>query len=218
MTLEAWRWGHITAEGEKPAMVALASEAAELFAATCAAERRALYVVSANAGFASSIAFWAGAVREGVALAGPGLFPWTLSNAPCGWLAREFGIRGPNVTHTGRIPALGAALHQCWLDLDERQADVGWVVAVDFASRPNRAASYAAMRLTQASGGARVDRSPTREATPPLRASAALARVLADAARGGCGAFSDGHTAWLVTIPPTSRSARRERSIPPSRL
>ena len=120
MVVEAWRAGRADGESEKAAMVAIAADLGAIFTTACRPERRGLYLVSSNAGFASSLTFWEGAVREGVAFAGPGLFPWTLSNAPCGWLAREFELRGPNLTHTGRADALGASLHQCRQDLDDQ--------------------------------------------------------------------------------------------------
>ena len=182
---------------EKPAMVAVAAEAAELFAATCASERRALYVVSANAGFASSLAFWAGRRREGVALAGPALFPWTLAERAVR-LARP-GVRCTWTERHAHRPSRrsSAALHQCWLDLDDRQADVGWIVAVDFAAVERRGRGVVrGDAVSSGSGPARLERSPTTGPSTPLRASAALARVLADAASDGCRGFSDGQTAW----------------------
>jgi 3-oxoacyl-(acyl-carrier-protein) synthase len=200
MVVEAWRSGRVPVEAEQPAIAAMAADLAELFASASTPERRGLYVASANAGFASSLAFWSGATREGVAYASPALFPWTLSNAPCGWLAREFGLRGPNVTHTGRADALGAALHQCWHDLDQRQADVGWVVAVDFGSGTRQPTTYAAMRVSDEIGPAALERSGTTDSATRLRASAVLTRALAGAARRGRAAFSDGHTLWSLKV------------------
>ena len=37
------------------------------------------------------------------AFANAELFPWTLANAAGGWLARHFGITGPNATYTGQV-------------------------------------------------------------------------------------------------------------------
>ena len=199
MVVEAWRSGRVPAESEKSAMTALAGDLAALFSSAAPPERRGLYVVSANAGFASSIAFWSGATREGVAYASPALFPWTLSNAPCGWLAREFGLRGPNVTYTGRTDALGAALHRCWRDLEQRQAEVGWVVAIDFGSGPRQPTTYAAMRVSDEIGAAALERSADPDTGARHRASDALTRILDRMARRGWGAFSDGHTRWSLT-------------------
>jgi 3-oxoacyl-(acyl-carrier-protein) synthase len=207
MVVEAWRSGRVPAEAEQPAIAAMAADLAALFASASTPERRGLYVASANAGFASSLAFWSGATREGVAYASPALFPWTLSNAPCGWLALEFGLRGPNVTHTGRADALGAALHQCWHDLDQRQADVGWVVAVDFGSGSRQPTTYAAMRVSDEIGPAELERSGTIDSATRLRASAVLTRALAGAAHRGRAAFSDGHTQWSIKV--TGRAPAR---------
>lgn len=211
MLVAAWRSGRVTAEGEKPAIAAMAAELGELFASTAPPERRALYVVSSNAGVASSLAFWSGAAREGVAYASPALFPWTLSNAPCGWLAREFGVRGPNVTHTGRADALSAALHQCWIDLEQRQADQGWVVAIDFGLSPGRPTTYAAMRVTIGTGPVALERSRTLAPSIRQPASHVLARTLKGATRDGCSGFSDGHTTWTVRAQVTWRANRRAR-------
>lgn len=217
MIVEDWRSGHSPGESEKPALAAMATELGELFASTVSPERRGLYVVSANAGFASSLAFWSGAAREGVAYASPALFPWTLSNAPCGWLAREFGVRGPNVTHTGRAEALGAALHQCSQDLEDGQADIGWIAAIDFGLGAGEVTTYAVIRVSREPGAMTLERCPASRPASRLRASTALARVLAAASRSGKGVLSDGHTAWTVRGPVTSRPARRARSTRPSR-
>jgi hypothetical protein len=201
MVVEAWRLGTVRAESEQPAMKALAAGLAPLFTSPSTPERRGLYLASSNAGFASSLAFWAGATREGVAFASPALFPWTLSNAPCGWLAREFSVKGPNVTHTGKVDALGAALRQCWRDLDDRQADAAWVAAIDFGRDARHATRYAVVRLAREPGPVTVERTPARRARSRLHPAAALTRALRDAARTGCGGFSDGHADWTIRMP-----------------
>jgi hypothetical protein len=217
MVVEAWQAGRAAAEPERAALDAVAADLGELFASAVAPERRGLYLVSANAGFASSLAFWAGATRDGVAYASPALFPWTLSNAPCGWLAREFGVRGPNVTHTGRADALGAALHQCVRDLEDGQADAGWVVAIDFGRTADRHTRYAALRVSRGPGAMPLERSVSPGPASRLAASAALERALYAATRDGCGVVCDGHTAWTIRGPATSRPSRRARPTPPSR-
>ena len=214
MVVEAWRAGRADGESEKAAMVAIAADLGAIFTTTCRPERRGLYLVSSNAGFASSLTFWEGAVREGVAFASPGPFPWTLSNAPCGWLAREFELRGPNLTHTGRADALGASLHQCRQDLEDQQAEAAWIVAVDFGRASPHPTSYAAMRISLAAGPVVLERSRATGPATQARASIALARWLAGAARDGCGTFSDGRTTWTARAEVTSRSVRL---VPPTR-
>jgi 3-oxoacyl-(acyl-carrier-protein) synthase len=61
-------------------------------------EATSLYVLSDRLGQTSALAFWGDAVEKGPALANPELFPWTLANGPCGFIARHFGIKGPNYT------------------------------------------------------------------------------------------------------------------------
>lgn len=213
MVVEAWRAGRANGESEKAAMVAIAADLGAIFTTACRPERRGLYLVSSNAGFASSLTFWEG-VREGVAFAGPGPFPWTLSNAPCRWLAREFELRGPNLTHTGRADALGASLHQCRQDLDDQVAEAAWIVAVDFGRASPHPTSYAAMRISLAAGPVVLERSRATGPATRARASIALARWLAGAARDGCGTFSDGRTTWTARAEVTSRSVRL---VPPTR-
>lgn len=58
-----------------------------------------LYIVSNHIGTNSSIAFWKDVIQHGPAFANPELFPWTLANSACGYIARHFGITGPNYTY-----------------------------------------------------------------------------------------------------------------------
>jgi hypothetical protein len=99
-----------------------------------AGEGSALFVVSRNAGSASALRFWADAQRSGVGLANPELFPWCLANAPCGALARRFGITGPNATWLGGDEALQAAHVAASTALAAQQIERAYVVAVDFGS------------------------------------------------------------------------------------
>jgi 3-oxoacyl-(acyl-carrier-protein) synthase len=82
-----------------------------------------------------------------VGFANPELFPWTLSNAPCGWLARRFDIRGPNVTCTGEVEAILAALSQLGEHVETGQIDTAWLVAIDFAETLRQQTMFAAVRL-----------------------------------------------------------------------
>jgi 3-oxoacyl-(acyl-carrier-protein) synthase len=85
------------------------------------------------------VRFWADAVKSGVALASPELFPWCLANAPCGALARRFGITGPNATWLGGDAALPAAAAAAATSLAEGRVRRVFVVAVDFGVPPAQA-------------------------------------------------------------------------------
>ncbi len=63
-----------------------------------AARHGSLLVVTEDAGCQTAVRFWADALGTGLALASPGAFPNCLANAPCGLLARRFGILGPSFT------------------------------------------------------------------------------------------------------------------------
>lgn len=73
------------------------------------ARRGALLVASEDAGSATALQFWRDALATGPALASPGAFPWCLANAPCGALARRFGIVGPSATWLGALGGRGDA-------------------------------------------------------------------------------------------------------------
>jgi len=117
---------------EPRVMPALAAELAPLFSERSAPERCGLYVATHNAGTASALEFWADAQRVGVGLASPELFPWCLANAPCGWLAREFQVRGPNTTFVGEADAWFAALEQAATHLQDGRIDHAFIVSLGF--------------------------------------------------------------------------------------
>lgn len=118
---------------EREALQTLGEGLATLFDIAVPRERTALLLASDNAGSASSVQFWADAKRTGVALASPELFPWCLANAPCGALARRFGITGPNSTLLGQADALAAAFDAAADLFTRRQVDAALIVAVSFA-------------------------------------------------------------------------------------
>lgn len=118
---------------EREALHTLGEGLAPLFAIAAPRERTALLVASDNAGSATSVRFWADALRTGVALASPELFPWCLANAPCGALARRLGITGPNSTLLGEADALTAAFDAATDLFASRRIDAAFIVAISFA-------------------------------------------------------------------------------------
>jgi len=118
---------------EREAMQIAIDGLVELFS-DASGDDSALFVVSRNAGNASAERFWADAQRSGVALASPELFPWCLANAPCGALARRFGITGPNCTWLGGDDALHSAHAAAAAALGDGRVERAYVVAVEFGS------------------------------------------------------------------------------------
>ena len=178
----------------------LGTRLAVIFQPPADPDRSGLYVVSGNAGFQSSLLFWTEAQSSGLGFANPELFPWTLANAPGGWLARHFGITGPNATYTGQVDGLLAALEQAREHLTEGQIDTAWIVAVDFAQTPGQRTQFAVLRLSlrpsqvwfepilkAANGRARLP-----------RASTALFKVFAALQQGQSTVLSDQGGAWIV--------------------
>lgn len=119
---------------ECEAMEEVAYGIAALFDIDAPRSRIGLIVASDNAGTATSVQFWSDAMRTGVAVASPALFPWCLANAPCGVLARRFNVTGPNSTLLGEGDALLAALDTASDQLAQGQVDCAVVVALCFAN------------------------------------------------------------------------------------
>lgn len=149
MHFAALQYRSFEARLERDAMAQITDAFAPLFGTLKPRSRIGLIVASDNAGSASSLQFWADAMRVGVDVASPELFPWCLANAPCGALARQFGITGPNVTLLGEGEALAAALQTAadWLAQDA--ADEVVVAALSFPSTrlPAAAGSGRALAL-----------------------------------------------------------------------
>lgn len=61
-------------------------------------ENAGIYLVTSAAGACSSAELWANALENSPRFANPGIFPWTLANAPASLLARELNAQGPNYT------------------------------------------------------------------------------------------------------------------------
>jgi hypothetical protein len=141
MLLDALRLLDFDAGLEREAMEQIGDGIAPLFEIAVPRERIGLLFVSDNAGSATSLKFWADALRTGVGLASPELFPWCLANAPCGALARRFAITGPNSTLLGEADALHAALDTSADLFAQGSIDSAMIVATCFAAdgQPGRA-------------------------------------------------------------------------------
>ena len=190
--------GTLESGPEKAVMPAIGDRIAPLFASEPA--RSGLYLASANAGFRSSLIFWSNACRSGVGLASPELFPWTLANAPCGWLARKFGVTGPNATYTGKLDALAAAFDQAAAHLATGEVGRAIVVAIDFAQSQRQATRFAGVRLSSGEGAVLVERVASGPFTRRGRltnASTALASALDALQKCPSVVLSDGHSAWI---------------------
>ena len=135
---------------DRDTLEALAEQVKELFELESATARTGLYVASSNAGCQSAILFWQEVRRAGVAFANPELFPWTLANAPCGWLARRFQITGPNATYTGSNAVL-AAMEHASDDLGAGIVDTAWILKINFAATAFERTRFV---LVRASSGA----------------------------------------------------------------
>lgn len=131
---------------ERDAIEAVSEILAPLFE-DAAGERSALLVTSSDAGSSTAIHFWSEARRVGVAVASPELFPWCLANAPCGALARRFGIRGASLTWLGGADALESAWE--WASDRLAGAEFDRVFVVDVTFKPG-ARHLRAWRLQQA--------------------------------------------------------------------
>jgi len=184
---------------EKVVMPALGDRIAALF--TSETGRSGLYLASSNAGFQSSLRFWSEACRSGVGRANPELFPWTLANAPCGWLARQFGVTGPNATYTGKLEALASAFDQAAAHLTTGEVSTAIIVAVDFAQRQRQSTRFAGVRLSNRDGSILVERVKSGVFTRQGRrtnASTALAAALDALQKCPSVVLSDGYSTWVL--------------------
>ena len=214
--LERYLRGGLAQASDKVTLPKLGARMAVIFQPPVDPDHSGLYVVSANAGFQSSLLFWTEAQRSGIGFANPELFPWTLANAPGGWLARHFGIRGPNATYTGQVEALFAALEQAGEDLTEKRIDTAWIVAVDFAQTPAQRTQFGVLRLSLRPSGVWLEpmvKAVSRRGRLP-RASAALFKMFAALQQGQSTALSCQGTAWVVTHKETQGSGWNESSLP----
>lgn len=198
--LERYLRGSLAQALDKVTLPKLGARLAVIFKPSGDSDRSGLYVVSANAGFQSSLLFWTEAQRSGIGFANPELFPWTLANAPGGWLARHFGITGPNATYTGHVEALFAALEQAGEHLTEARIDTAWIVAVDFAQTPAQRTQFGVLRLSLRPGQVWMEpilKKANRRGRLP-RASTALFNVFTALQQGQSTVLSDRGAAWMV--------------------
>ncbi|WP_143071861.1 hypothetical protein [Nitrosospira briensis] len=132
---------------ERELIASITPRLVPLFDSGVPRHRTCLIVASSNAGAATSVKFWADAAQVGPALASPELFPWCLANAPCGAIARHFGVTGPNFTLLGAgdamMGAIEAAAGQFALDC----ADMAVVVVPQFAELQGETGHLFAFRL-----------------------------------------------------------------------
>jgi hypothetical protein len=180
MNIEAYHHGTVGYASEKVLLPELGEELITIFEPSTNPDRAGLYVASENAGAQSSVLFWADALRNGVGFANPELFPWTLANAPCSWLARRFCVQGPNFTYLGGVDALIAALTQAQEDLIADRVDIGWVVAIDFAQEAVERTTFGVLRVSLRLGVARVQSLVTSDPPPsqPPRATAGIISIV----------------------------------------
>ncbi|MFN0175388.1 MAG: hypothetical protein ACKVU0_12115 [Saprospiraceae bacterium] len=118
---------------EKETMDVVNAQLLKVFGLPAAPEKTGIYLISTNAGFYSSVAFWKEVLDKGPGLANPERFPWTLANAPCGAMSRAFGITGPNYTFTGSSIDLPVVLEQIEFDVRQGIIDQAWLIAITFA-------------------------------------------------------------------------------------
>lgn len=91
---------HLEDKQEKEAMPGIIETIEKTFGKPERPDVTGLYVISNHTGTNASLAFWKDVIQHGPAFANPELFPWTLANSACGYIARHFGITGPNYTYT----------------------------------------------------------------------------------------------------------------------
>lgn len=163
---------------EREAVETAFAALAPLFEFEGARDRAALFVVSSNAGSATSMRFWADAVRTGVALASPELFPWCLANAPCGALARRFGITGANFTCLGEADALAGALQAAADELAAGRVEVVLVVAFEFADTVHARAEVLGLRIGGGGGSRGLHVEPTAVAPAGLSLRSAIGALV----------------------------------------
>ena len=177
MVIDAHRILDVEVGLEREATEHIGDGVAPLFEIDTSAERIALVVVSDSAGSATALQFWSDARRTGVALASPERFPWCLANAPCGALARRFGVTGPNSTLLGEGEALRAALDTVEDLFAQGRVDTAMIVVACFASAGERGRAMA-LRL-QRVGDERPapDLTALRQACAPLSLRAAIDTV-----------------------------------------
>ena len=98
------------------------------------ADRVGLYLVTHDAGIDAAVNFWALAIEQSPRFASPANFPWTLSNAIAGEVARNISITGPNHTLVGEDDAIEQARAQIACDFARNVVDTALLVHVQACS------------------------------------------------------------------------------------
>lgn len=114
-------------------MPAIIAALEEEFGKPAKPDATGIYVISNHIGTNSSLAFWKDVIKNGPAFANPELFPWTLANSACGYIARYFGITGPNYTYTcppDDPEYFNEIVKQCAEDKIKLELDATWIVVI----------------------------------------------------------------------------------------
>ncbi|MFT3702671.1 MAG: hypothetical protein QM802_09890 [Agriterribacter sp.] len=118
---------------EKEAMPGIVEKIEKEFGKPANPAAIALYVISNHIGTNASLAFWKDVINNGPAFANPELFPWTLANSACAYIARHFGITGPNYTYTfppENQACMNEVLQQAGEDLRKLELENCWIIIV----------------------------------------------------------------------------------------
>ena len=124
---------HIGEQQEKEAMPAIIATLEKEFGKPANPDATGLYVISNHIGANASLAFWKDVIKNGPALANPELFPWTLANSACGYIARHFCITGPNYTYTCRPEnqeCFNEVVKQADEDKIKLKLDATWIIII----------------------------------------------------------------------------------------
>ena len=118
--------------------------------ATLDVDSLGIYVVSPDAGIYDSVAFWKLALDQGPGFMSPQQFPWTLSNAPGAYIARQLCAHGPNLTLVDDW--ICPLLPQVRYDLKTGKCRNALVIYINFSDRTN---SYFIVFAMSAGGSSR---------------------------------------------------------------
>ena len=96
--------------------------------------KSAVYFLTNSAGCYTSIGFWENALENSPRFANPASFPWTLTNATPGFIARTFSIEGPNYTFIDKELNLQILIDQYQNDLETYSIKSGILIIWDLQS------------------------------------------------------------------------------------
>ena len=122
----------IPGEKDKEVLPVIVEVLEPLFRHTYNGDEAGIYVASSNAGFISALRFWGDARLVGFGVANPELFPWTLANGPCSYIARQFKLKGPNATFIGDGESVLEAIRMYQDHMSLHMITHAWIVAIDF--------------------------------------------------------------------------------------